>query len=305
MIVYLLGRLARGVLTVLGVVTIAFAILRLNGSPAVAIIPTATVSQIAALNHALGFDGSLPSQYWRYLGGLVHLDVGKSLQNPAASALSVVFGRLGATLELTLCSLGLGLGLGFLIALVLQITGSQRLRNTMIWVGVTRQAMPTFLFGVLLVLIFSVKLGWLPSIGRGGWRHLLLPTLTLASFEVTLYMRLIDAALSEQRELDYVRTARAKGLRGGTVLLRHMLPNALLPVLTIAGLNFGALLGGAVIVENVFNWPGVGQLLIQSVEMRDYPVVQATLLVVSVMFVTVNIVIDLLYAALDPRVRLR
>jgi peptide/nickel transport system permease protein len=305
MIVYLLGRLARGVLTVFGVVTIAFGILRLNGSPAVTMIPTATVEQIAQLNHSLGFDGSLPSQYWRFLVGLAHLDIGKSLQSPASSALSVVFMHLGATLELTLSAFGVGLLGGFLIALILQVTGSQRLRNAMIWIGVTRQALPTFLFGVLLVLLFSVKLGWLPSIGRGGWQHLLLPTLTLATFEVTLYMRLIDSSLSEQQELDYVRTARAKGLPGIVVLLRHMLPNALLPLLTIAGLNFGALLGGAVIVENVFNWPGIGQLLIYSVRARDYPVVQATLLVVAVAFVTVNIVVDLLYAALDPRVRLR
>jgi peptide/nickel transport system permease protein len=304
-IVYLLGRMARGVLTVFGVVTIAFGILRLKGSPAVAMVPTATIDQIKALNHALGFDGSLPSQYFHFLRGVIHLDVGTSLSQPASSALSVVYHRLPATLELTLSAFVVGLVGGFLIALVLQLTGSQRLRNAMIWIGVTRQAIPTFLFAVLLVLLFSLKLGWLPSIGRGGWRHLLMPTLTLATFEVTLYARLIDASLGEQRELDYVRTARAKGQRRLMVLLRHMLPNALLPVLTIAALNFGALLGGAVIVENVFNWPGIGQLLIYSVHARDYPVVQATLLVVAVLFVSLNIVVDLVYAALDPRVRLR
>lgn len=301
---FLLRRLLRGVLTVWGVVTIAFCILRLQGSPAYAMLPNGTPEDIAALNHALGFDRSLPSQYFNFLLNVLQLDLGESLQLPATPALEVVLDRIPATLELASAGFALGLILGLLIAVVIQLTGSRRLRNTMIWLGVARQATPTFLFGVLLVIIFSVKLGWLPSLGRGGFEHLILPTVTLATFEVTLYMRLIDSSLGEQQELDYVRTAYAKGQRRPVVILRHMLPNALLPAVTVAGLNFGALLGGAVIVENVFNWPGVGQLMIQSVSARDYPVVQATLIVVAVFFVLVNIVVDLLYAVLDPRVRL-
>jgi peptide/nickel transport system permease protein len=305
MALYVGGRLLRGVFTVFGVVTIAFAILRLNGSPAYAMLPTGTPQDIASLNHALGFDGSLPYQYWNFLRGVAHFDLGDSLQQPGRPAVDVVLERLPATLELAVSAFVGGFLLGLAIAIVIQLTGSQRLRNTMIWLGTARQATPTFLFAVLLVLLFSVKLGWLPSIGRGGWKHLLLPAVSLGTFEVLLYTRLIDANLGEQRALDYVRTAYSKGQRERIVLFRHMLPNALLPVLTVAGLNFGVLLGGAVIVENVFNWPGMGQLMISSVQLRDYPVVQATLVVVSVIFVTVNILVDLLYAVLDPRVRLR
>jgi peptide/nickel transport system permease protein len=284
---------------------VAFIILRLNGKPGAVMLPTGTGQQIAALNRALGFDGSILSQYGYFLKNLVlHFSVGNSLQEVGQSAISVVFSRLPATLELAVTAFLVGVVLGFLLSVCLQLSGSQWLRNTFIWLGVARQATPTFLFGVILVLVFAVKLGWLPSIGRGGITHLLLPAITLATFEVTLYMRLLDSSMAEQRQSDYVRTAYAKGQRPTVVLLRHGLPNALLPTLTVAGVNFGALLGGTVIVENVFGWPGIGELVINSVNARDYPVVQATLLIVSILFVVVNIGVDLLYAALDPRVRL-
>lgn len=302
MIPYIARRLLRGALTIFGVITVSFIILRLQGSPAYAMLPTGTLEDIQALNVALGFEGSIAQQYWTFLGNIAHLDLGESLQQPGTPALEVVLSRLPATLELAIPAFVLGAVLGLIIALLVQLTRSERLRNTMIWLGVARQATPTFLFGVLLVVIFSVHLGWLPSIGRGGIENLVLPVVTLATFEVTLYMRLIDSSLGEQEELDYVRTAYSKGQPRQRVLRRHMLPNALLPALTVAGLNFGALLGGAVIVENVFNWPGVGQLMVQAVQLRDYPVIQACLVVVATSFVLVNIVVDLLYAVLDPRV---
>ena len=305
MTLYILRRLGRGILTVWAVITVAFVILRLNGKPGTVMLPTGTIQQVAALNRALGFDGSILSQYGNFLKNLIlHLSVGNSLQQVGQSALSVVLAHLPATLELAVTSFLVGVLLGFLLSVVLQVSGSQRLRNALIWLGVARQATPTFLFGVILVLIFAVKLGWLPSIGRGGIKHLVLPVITLATFEVTLYMRLLDSSMADQRQSDYVRTAHAKGQRGIIVLVRHVLPNALLPTLTVAGVNFGALLGGTVIVENVFGWPGIGQLVINSVNARDYPVVQATLVIVAILFVLVNIGVDLLYAALDPRVRL-
>jgi peptide/nickel transport system permease protein len=304
LILYLGRRLLRGVLTVFGVLTVAFIILRLNGgSPAVAMIPDANQPDIARLNKALGYDGPMQDQYVRFLAGALDGNLGTSFQQQGVPALSIVLSRLPATLELASAAFALGILLGLVIAIVVQLTGSERLRAAVIWTGVVRQAIPSFVVGVLLVLLFSVKLGWLPSIGRGGIEHLLLPAVTLGSFEVTLYMRLIGASLGEQEELDYVRTAYSKGLSRLVVVVRHMLPNALLPALTVAGLNFGAMLGGVVIVENVFAWPGIGQLMISSVNLRDYPVVQATLVVVAVSFVTVNFVVDLLYVVLDPRVR--
>ncbi|HEU0103454.1 MAG TPA: ABC transporter permease [Mycobacteriales bacterium] len=305
MIAYIGTRLARGLLTLFGVLTVAFLALRLNGSPAVAMIPQGSPQAIADLNTALGFDGSLLSQYARYLGNAAQGDFGTSFAQEGVPTVQLVLDRMPATLELAATALVLGMLAGFGLAFLIQLTDGRRLRTAMIWLGVARQATPTFLFGVLLVLVFSVKLGWLPSIGRGGVQNLVLPALALGTFEVTLYMRLLDASLTEQLQRDYVRTAHAKGQRRSVILLRHMLPNALLPTLTVAGLNFGAMLGGVVVVEAVFNWPGVGQLLVNSVNARDYPVVQTTLLVVAAIFVLVNLAVDLLYAVLDPRVRLR
>jgi peptide/nickel transport system permease protein len=304
-IAYIGTRLARGLLTLFGVLTVAFLALRLNGSPAVAMIPQGSPQAIADLNTALGFDGSLLSQYARYLGNAAQGDFGTSFAQEGVPTVQLVLDRMPATLELAATALVLGMLAGFGLAFLIQLTDGRRLRTAMIWLGVARQATPTFLFGVLLVLVFSVKLGWLPSIGRGGVQNLVLPALALGTFEVTLYMRLLDASLTEQLQRDYVRTAHAKGQRRSVILLRHMLPNALLPTLTVAGLNFGAMLGGVVVVEAVFNWPGVGQLLVNSVNARDYPVVQTTLLVVAAIFVLVNLAVDLLYAVLDPRVRLR
>jgi peptide/nickel transport system permease protein len=304
MTVYILRRLVRGALTVFGVVTISFGILRLGGEPGSSMLPTGRPEDIAALNTALGFDGSILEQYVNFLEGFfLHGTVGDSF-GQRMPAIGVVLERMPQTMLLAVTAFAVGLITGLVIAVVLQLTGSQRLRNIFIWLGVARMAIPTFLFGVVLVLVFSVKLGWLPSLGSGSVQHLILPVLTLATFEIALYMRLIDSSLGEQQELDYVRTAHAKGQRRIVVVLRHMLPNALLPALTIAGLNLAGLLGGAVIIENIFGWPGVGSLMVSAVQTRDYPVVQATLLVVAVIFVVVNLLVDLLSALLDPRVRL-
>jgi peptide/nickel transport system permease protein len=304
MIAYILKRLARGLLTIFGVVTLAFLILRLNGKPGVAMIPQASPQAINQLNSALGFNGSIASQYARFISKALHGDFGDSFSQPGIPTVHIVLSHMPATLELAVSALLIGVIVGFAIAFVIQLTGSQRLRSFMIWLGVARQATPTFLFGILLVLIFAVKLAWLPALGRTGWQSLILPAATLGTFEITLYMRLLDSSLTDQLDADYVRTAQSKGQRRSVIILRHMLPNALLPALTVAGLNFGSMLGGVIIVEAVFNWPGVGQLIVQSVDQRDYPVVQTSLLVIAILVILVNLAVDLLYAVLDPRVRL-
>jgi peptide/nickel transport system permease protein len=171
-------------------------------------------------------------------------------------------------------------------------------------VALTRQAIPVFWFGLLLILLFAVNLRWLPSLGRGTIAHLVLPALTLATYELALYLRLFNSSLATEGQQDYVRTAYAKGQSKVKVLLRHMLPNALLPLITIAGINLGLLLGGTVVTETVFSWPGVGRLIVQSVSPRDYPVIIAGVVVVCLIFVIINLIVDLLYAYLDPRVRL-
>jgi peptide/nickel transport system permease protein len=216
----------------------------------------------------------------------------------------LVLERLPATFELALTSFILGLALAFAVGVSVRLSGSARLRTFVMWIALARQAIPVFWFGLLLILLFSVTLRWLPSLGRGGITHLILPAITLSTYEVALYLRLFNSSLATEAKQDYVRTAFAKGQSRSQVLIKHMLPNALLPLVTIAGINLGLLLGGTVVTETVFSWPGVGRLIVQSVSQRDYPVIIAGVFVVCLIFMMINLIIDLLYAYLDPRVRL-
>jgi peptide/nickel transport system permease protein len=305
MVAYVLRRLLRALVTVFGVVSAVFFLERINGNPAAIMLPTtATQQQIAVLSKALGFDRPIPAQYLSFLHGVLHGDFGTSLQ-AGVPALGLVLGRLPATLELVLTGFALGVAMAVFFVLAIQLTGSHRLRMALLFAGQLRQAIPTFVFGVLMVLIFSVTLGLLPSQGIGSWRNLVLPAVTVATFEFALYLRFMDSSFGEQSQQDYVRTAYAKGAGRSVVVVRHELRNVLLPILTIVGLNLGGLLGGSVIIETVFNWPGIGQLTVESVNARDFPVVQASLLVASLAYVLVNIVVDLTYSAADPRARVR
>ena len=301
---FILRRTFQSVLTVLGVMTVAFFLVRLAGDPAVLLLPVeASDEDIARLRTALGLDQPLIVQYLKFFVNAVQGDFGVSLRQNA-SALQLVLERVPATLELALTSFVLGILLAFLIGLAMRLSTSTRLRSAVMWVALGRQAIPVFSFGLLLILVFSVWLRWLPSLGRGGIDHLILPALTLATYELALYLRLFNASLATEQKQDYVRTAYAKGQGRTQVILRHMLPNALLPLVTIAGINLGLLLGGTVVTETVFSWPGVGRLIGQSVSQRDYPVIIAGVFIISLIFVVVNLVVDMLYAFLDPRVRL-
>jgi peptide/nickel transport system permease protein len=301
---FILRRTFQSVLTVLGVMTVAFFLVRLAGDPAVLLLPVeASDEDIARLRTALGLDQPLIVQYLKFFVNAVQGDFGVSLRQNA-SALQLVLERVPATLELALTSFVLGILLAFLIGLAMRLSTSTRLRSAVMWVALGRQAIPVFSFGLLLILVFSVWLRWLPSLGRGGIDHLILPALTLATYELALYLRLFNASLATEQKQDYVRTAYAKGQGRTQVILRHMLPNALLPLVTIAGINLGLLLGGTVVTETVFSWPGVGRLIVQSVSQRDYPVIIAGVFIISLIFVVVNLVVDMLYAFLDPRVRL-
>lgn len=302
---YLARRVVQGLVTMFGVVTVAFFLVRLSGNPASLLLgPDASRADVEQLSASLGFDDPLLVQYLRFLGDAVSGDLGVSLRQQAPS-LGLVLDRLPATLELALTAFTAGVVLAFAVVLVLQFTDSARLRSAVLWFASGRQAVPSFWLGVMLVMIFAVVLGVLPALGNSTPMSIILPAVTIATLELALYVRLLDTAFVEQRGADYVRTAYAKGQRKSVVIVRHMLPNALLPVITVAGINLGALLGGTVVVELVFNWPGVGQLLIESIAARDYPVVQTSILVIAVLFVVVNLVVDLLYSVLDPRVRMR
>lgn len=304
MIGFLLRRLGLAAATLFAVVTIAFLLGRATGAPGALLLPdNATTEDIAALNASLGFDRPLIVQYFSYVAGLFAGDFGDSyrLREPA---LGLILARLPATFELALSAFSVGLALALVVALSIQLTGSRALRAIAGWAGALRQSVPDFFFGLLLVLVFSVTLSVLPSLGRTSPASLVLPVITLATGQFVMYLRLLDAALSEQADQDYVRTAFAQGQTRSTILVTQMLPNALLPVLGMAGLNLGGLLGGTVVVEVVFAWPGLGQLLTNAVSQRDFPIVQAGLLFVALMFVFVNIVVDVVVYRIDPRTSL-
>lgn len=304
MAAFVLRRVLQSVLTIFGVLTATFFLVRLAGDPAALLLPVeATDRDIAEFRSALGLDQPLPVQYLKFLLNAIEGDFGVSLRQ-RTSALGLVIERLPATLELALTAFVLGIVLAFLLGLAMRLSNSPRLRAVIMWIALTRQAIPVFWFGLLLILLFAVNLRWLPSLGRGTLAHLVLPALTLATYELALYLRLFNSSLATEAQQDYVRTAYAKGQSKVNVLLRHMLPNALLPLITIAGINLGLLLGGTVVTETVFSWPGVGRLIVQSVSQRDYPVIIAGVVVVCLIFVIINLIVDLLYAYLDPRVRL-
>jgi len=301
---FILRRALQSVLTVLGVITVTFFLVRLAGDPATLLLPVeATNEDIARLRTALGLDQPLIVQYLKFLANAATGDFGVSLRQ-RTPALDLVLERVPATLELALTSFVLGLLLAFGIGLLMRLSTSARLRTAIMWVALARQAIPVFSFGLILILIFSVWLRWLPSLGRGTIQHLILPALTLATYELALYLRLFNASLAVEQRQDYVRTAYSKGQGRTKVILAHMLPNALLPLVTIAGINLGLLLGGTVVTETVFSWPGVGRLIVQSVSQRDYPVIIAGVFIISLIFVVVNLLVDVLYGFLDPRVRL-
>lgn len=301
---FVVRRVLQAVLTVFGVLTATFFLVRLSGDPVSLLLPVdASQEDIERLRAELSLDQPLVMQYLSFVGNAVQGDFGESLRH-RSSALGLVVERLPATLQLAASAFVVGVSSALIMGVGLRLTGSKLLRSAVMWVAFVRQAIPVFWFGLLMILLFSVTLGWLPSLGHGTWQHLVLPAVTLGTFELALYLRLLNSAFAEEHEQDYVRTAYAKGHSRAGVTLRHMLPNALLPLVTIAGINLGVLLGGTVVTETVFSWPGVGRLIIQAVSQRDYPVIIAGVFVVSLVFVLVNLLVDLLYAFLDPRVRL-
>jgi len=304
MVQFLAKRIMQSILTVLGVVTAAFFLVRLAGDPSLLLLSAeASQEDIVRMREALGLDRPLIVQYLEFIWRAVQGDFGVSLRQNV-SAMSLVLERVPATLELALTSFVVGIGLAFILGVSMRMTKARWLREVIMWVALTRQAIPIFSFGLLMILIFSVWLRWLPSLGRGTWAHLVLPALTLGTYELALYLRLFNASLATEQRQDYVRTAYAKGQGRIQVLLGHMLPNALLPLVTVAGINLGLLLGGTVVTETVFSWPGVGRLIVQSVSQRDFPVIIAGVFLISLMFVVINLIVDILYGVLDPRVRL-
>jgi len=305
MLGFLLPRVFSAALVVFGVVCLVFLLVHLiPGDPVELMLgESARAADREALRSALGLDRPLPVQLADYLTGLMRLDLGASLhsQRPIAGLLAE---RIPPTLELA----GVALGLAVLLALPLGIVAA--LKKDTAWdLGAMSFSMlgvsvPNFWLGPLLILVFSLWLGWTPVSGRDAPGSIILPAITLGASLAAILARMVRSSLLEVLGDDYVRTARAKGLSEPAVVWRHAMRNAWLPVITLIGLQFGALLGGAVITETVFSWPGIGSLLVESIQRRDYPVVQACVLVISLGYVLVTTVIDLVYAWIDPRIRL-
>jgi ABC-type dipeptide/oligopeptide/nickel transport system permease component len=302
---YLLRRLWQSLLVLFGVSVVVFFILHLTGDPAALLLPPdATAEDIAKFRTAMGFDDPWVVQYARFLKGAVRGDFGESLRH-GEPAMGLVLERLPATFELA--------GAGLLIALTLAIPAgivSAVRRNTSVdyvstVVALLGQAMPTFWLGIMLILIFSVRLNWLPSSGRGSLEHLILPAITLGLFTTARITRLTRSGMLEVLGQDYIRTARAKGVGEPPVVWKHALKNASIPIVTIVGIELGTLLGGSVITETIFAWPGVGRLSVQAIFNRDYPVVQSAVFLLASTFVIVNLLVDVIYTYLDPRIRYR
>ena len=284
---------------------ISFFLLFLNTDPALLLLPPeAEVSDIAKFKKQMGLDRPVPVQYLDFLGKVVlHGDFGNSFMAKVPAA-TLVRERLPATLKLALAALILV----NLVALPLGIFSAIRrysiLDNVATFTALLGQAMPLYWFGIMLIIIFGVWLRWLPISGSDSWAHLVLPAVTLASWILPINMRLVRSGMLDVLNQDYIRTARAKGLVERKVLIKHAFKNAAIPVVTISGMQLGVLLGGAVVTETVFAWPGLGRLAVDSIRMGDYPVVQAIVVVFALFVVIGNLAADILAALIDPRIRL-
>jgi ABC-type dipeptide/oligopeptide/nickel transport system permease component len=296
-------RALRALIALWLVSTVVFVVMRLSGDPAPLLLPPdAPRSEIFRVRAELGLDRPLPVQYATFLTAVLRGDFGRSIHF-RESAARVVLGYLPATLELGLAAFALAALVAVPIGVLSAVRRHTLLDHAAMGLALVGQAAPTFFLGILFILLLSLKAGLLPTGGRGDWRHLVLPALTLGIFAMASIARLTRSAMLEVLRADFVRTARAKGLSEGLVVVKHTLKNAAIPILTITGLQFGTLLGGAVVTETVFAWPGMGRLAIQSIYNRDYPVVQCAVFVSAVVFIVINFAIDLVYGLLDPRVR--
>jgi peptide/nickel transport system permease protein len=319
MLAFIFQRLLQAVVVMVTVAFIAFLLFQYVGDPVVFLLgQDARPEQIKELRQDLGLDQAFFVQFWHFLQNAVQGEFGLSLRQ-GAKVSRLIAERFPATMELALVAatmaLSLGIPLGVYAALRRGSFGSQ-LFMTVSLLGVS---LPTFLIGILLILIFSVWLGWLPSFGRGdvvklgwwssglftvqGWQHIVLPAVTLAIFQLTLIMRLVRAEMLEVLRTDYIKFARARGLPNRAIYFGHALKNTLVPVMTITGLQLGGLIAFAIITETVFQWPGMGLLFIQAVTFADIPVMAAYLCLIALIFVIINLVVDLLYFAVDPRMR--
>jgi peptide/nickel transport system permease protein len=319
MFAYILQRLFQAVIVMVAVAFIAFMLFQYVGDPVIGLLgQDATPQQIIDLRADLGLDQSFVVQFWNFLGNAIQGEFGLSLRQ-GSKVSRLIAERFPATLELSLVAAGLALALGIPMGVYAALKRGHFSSQILMTLSLLGVSLPTFLIGILLILAFAVGLGWLPSFGRGdvvqmgwwssglltakGWHHIVLPAVTLAIFQLTLIMRLVRAEMLEVLRTDYVKFARARGLTNSAIHFGHALKNTLVPVMTIVGLQLGALIAFAIITESVFQWPGMGLLFIQAVTFADIPVMAAYLCLIALIFVIINLVVDLLYFVVDPRLR--
>jgi len=319
MIAFILRRLMQAVVVMAVVAFVSFSLFQFVGDPVVAMLgQDATPEQRADLRRDLGLDDPIVVQFATFVKNAVQGDFGLSYRQ-GRKVSTLIQERLPATLELSLAAAALALAVGIPMGVYTALRRKGFLANVFLAVSLIGVSLPTFLIGILLILVFAVLLGWLPSFGRGdtvdiggwstglltrdGWSHLVLPSITLALFQMTLIMRLVRSEMLEVLRTDYIKFARARGLPDRAVYFGHALKNTLVPVITITGLQLGALIAFAIITETVFQWPGMGLLFIQSVQVADIPIMAAYLCLIALIFVTINLIVDLLYFVVDPRLR--
>ncbi|MGV3725104.1 ABC transporter permease [Hydrogenophaga sp.] len=319
MFAFILRRLAQAVIVMISVALIAFMLFQYVGDPVVFLLgQDATAEQIRELRADLGLDQPFFVQFWHFLANAVQGEFGLSLRQ-GAKVSRLIAERFPATLELAMVAAVLALVVGIPMGVYAALKRGTFLSQVFMTVSLLGVSLPTFLIGILLILLFAVTLGWFPSFGRGdvtqvgwwttgllsakGWHHITLPAITLAIFQLTLIMRLVRAEMLEVLRTDYIKFARARGLTNRAVHFGHALKNTLVPVMTITGLQLGGLIAFAIITETVFQWPGMGLLFIQAVTFADIPVMAAYLCLIALIFVVINLIVDLLYFAVDPRLR--
>lgn len=304
MLNYFLKRLLGLIPTLLIVAVLVFLFVHLlPGDPARLIAGREADAEVVAMvRQQLGLDLPLPQQFWHYITHVVRGDFGISMvsKRPVAEEIAQ---RFLPTLWLTLTSMVWSVIFGMAIGIASAVWRNRWPDRLGMTLAVSGISFPAFALGILLMQIFSVELGWLPTVGADSWQHYILPSITLGAAVAAVMARFTRASFVEVMQEDYMRTARAKGVRESVVVIKHGLRNAMIPVVTMMGLQFGFLLGGSILVEVVFNWPGLGRLLVDSVAMRDYPVIQAEVLLFSLEFILINLVVDMLYAAINPAIR--
>ncbi len=298
---FLIVRLLSTVVSAWLIVTVVFFLARITGDPVALLVPdNATPAEVQAFKERLGLDRSMAEQYVLFLGRSVTGDLGQSIRH-VQPALQAVATYMPATIQLAFASLVLAVVGGLALGIVAASRPGSFVDSFAMTLALIGQSVPVYWQGLMLIMIFGLQLQWLPISGRGGWEHLILPAVTLGTTQMAVFARLTRAGMLEQLSQDFIRTARSRGLSELRVTLRHALPNAAIPLVTQAGLTLGGLLAGSVITETIFAWPGVGRFALQAVYNRDFPVVQATVFLVSMVFLAINFLVDLLYTVIDPR----